>query len=82
MSNYCKNCYELTEQLDQLKVENEELKKAYARLNALYNDNCNFTGKLEETLAEIKEFVENEMTSNCDTYIILQKINEVENEKM
>ena len=27
MSNYCKNCYELTEQLDQLKAENDELKK-------------------------------------------------------
>ena len=26
MSNYCKNCYELTEQLDQLKAENDNLK--------------------------------------------------------
>ena len=27
MSNYCKNCFELQEQLDQLKAENDELKK-------------------------------------------------------
>ena len=26
MSEYCKNCYELQEQLDQLKQTNEELK--------------------------------------------------------
>ena len=25
MSNYCKKCYELTEQLDQLKAENKHL---------------------------------------------------------
>ena len=36
--------------------------------------------KLKQTLTEIKEFVENEMTQNNDTYIILQKINEVEND--
>ena len=41
-----------------LKAENEELKKAYARLNSLYNDNCDFTGKLEQTLTEIKEIAE------------------------
>lgn len=68
------------EAYEKLKQECEELKNAYARLNSLYNDNCNFTDKLEKTLTEIKEIVENEMTPNCDTNIILQKINEVEDE--
>lgn len=44
---------------DQLKAEKEELKNVYTRLNSLYNDNCNFTGKLEQTLTEIKEITEN-----------------------
>ena len=62
------------QQLDQLKVENEELKNAYARLNALYNDNCNFTGKLEETLTEIIEIAKpyqkeiKKICGNCDNY--------------
>ena len=36
--------------------------------------------KLKLTITAIKEFVENETAQNCDTNIILQKINEVENE--
>ena len=73
--------------IDQLKAENEDLKKSVLQecpncgeeyLNykgaALYFENSD----LKQTLAEIKEFVENEMTPNCDTNIILQKINEVE----
>ena len=49
---------EYEQQLDQLKAENNELKNAYTRLNSLYNDNCNFTGKLEQTITEIKEIAE------------------------
>ena len=44
-------------QLNQLKEDNEELKNAYTRLNSLYNDNCNFTDKLEQAFIEIKEIV-------------------------
>ena len=44
-------------QLNQLKEDNEELKNAYTRLNSLYNDNCNFTDKLEQSLTEIKGIV-------------------------
>lgn len=74
---------------DQLKAENEELKRCYKNNLALLDfEETNTTKlvnkvmKLEKTLAEIKEFVENEMTQNGDTYIILQKISEceVENE--
>ena len=44
-------------QLNQLKEDNEELKNAYTKLNSLYNDNCNFTGKLEQAFIEIKGIV-------------------------
>ena len=58
----------------QLKKENEDLKNAYTRLNALYNENCNFTGKLEETLIEIIEIAKpyqkeiKKICGNCDNY--------------
>ena len=35
MSNYCKNCYELQQQLDQLKSENETLFKAIEKVNKI-----------------------------------------------
>ena len=44
-------------ELDQLKAGIDELKNGYSRLNSLYNDNCDYTGKLEQTLIEIKEIV-------------------------
>ena len=78
------------QQLDELKKENEESKNAYTRLNSLYNDNCNYTYKLEQTLTEIAEMcnsVENieNVKSLYDAALsgmylqakkILQKINE------
>lgn len=71
MSNYCKNCYELTEQLDQLKAEKEKIKKYLGislktimeRLEELQEFRDNDKYKLyqaEQTLAEIKEI--------CDEY--------------
>lgn len=64
-------CKQFEEQLDQLKSENEELKKyEYHYLDKFL--------KLKDCLTEIKEIVENEMTPNCDTNIILQKISECE----
>lgn len=32
--------------------------EAYTRLNSLYNDNCEYTKKLEDTLQEIKTIAE------------------------
>lgn len=72
------------EQFKKLKAENKELRKAYARLNSLYNDNCNFMGKLEKTLTEIKTdilYIREGISyfwviDKCDE--ILQKISEVE----
>ena len=55
--NKCRATVKLQQQLNQLKEDNEELKNAYTRLNSLYNDNCNFTGKLEQAFIEIKEIV-------------------------
>lgn len=63
---YCKdnpNCY--YKQLAELKAENYELKEnfegqknAYKKLNSMYMENCEYTGKLEQTLQEIKEYAE------------------------
>ena len=85
---------DLQRQIDQLKAENDESKQAYQRLNNMYNDNCNFTGKLEQTLTEIKEIAETAAkclyTTKSEDYtdgyswlgsIILQKISECEVEK-
>lgn len=78
--------------IDQLKTENERLlKECEMRKNqALTIDDETITvqitqqqfeeyKQLKQILTEIKDFVENEMVPNSDTYIILQKIREVEN---
>ena len=86
---------ELNERYDQLEAENEELKKQVDDLlhkpeiqdkilwkidnEALLGSKDVYIYKLEKALAEIKDFVKNEMIPNGDTHIILQKINEVEN---
>ena len=90
MSEYCKNCYELQQQLDQLKAENKHI-------NDLLNQALKELEKTIETLTEIKEIAENgkrfaerlmitgEQKTNVLTYAnaILQKISEgeVENER-
>ena len=48
MSEYCKNCYELQQQLDQLKAENKHI-------NDLLNQALKELEKTIETLTEIKE---------------------------
>lgn len=78
---YNKDCY--YKQLARKEQECEELKNAYTRLNSLYNDNCNFTDKLEQTLTEIKEIAKkHKTTAHCDYLTdieqILQKISKCE----
>ena len=79
------NCY--YKQLKRKEQECEELKKAYARLNSLYNDNCDFTGKLEKTLAEIKEIAYDGYNNGQTSYAtfqcekIVNIINEVEDDR-
>ena len=51
MSEYCKNCYKLQEQLDQLKAENKHI-------NDLLNQALKELEKTRETLTEIKEIAE------------------------
>ena len=79
------NCY--YKQFKRKEQECERLKNAYTRLNSLYNDNCNFTDKLEQTLTEIKEIADrivNDYDWNQATRMseeaekILQKISECE----
>ena len=62
-TQYCKNCYELREQLDQLKAENDELKKILTD-GGLHSLNL-MTEKriLLQTLTEIKEIAESEIDS-------------------
>ncbi len=88
MSNYCKNCYELQQQLDQLKADNDELKNTVMQkcpqCGEIYLNPIG--AKLYEALVEIKEIANpyNDMSGNCvivncfeDMYKILQKISEV-----
>ena len=62
MSKYCKNCYELTKQLDQLKVELEQekaLKETYLTCyKAKHGDIDGELFKLKQTLTEIKPILE------------------------
>lgn len=81
MSEYCKNCYELQEQLDQLKAENDLYKNAH-------KTEQDRRRSYENALTEIKEIAKKE---NNDTKVlynrrtyqrmkqILQKISEVNN---
>lgn len=39
-TQYCKNCYELQQQLDKLKVENDELKKWRETVVELFEKTC------------------------------------------
>ena len=79
MSNYCKNCYELQEQLDQLKeqlnaykMETEEGKEINAELKAendlfrtCHDNEQAKRRKLEQTLTEIKEIAE-DINDECE----------------
>lgn len=66
----------LTEENGSLIVQNNTLKEnfdgqrnAYKKLNSMYEENCEYTGKLEQTLQEIKAIAEECTTcgdcSNC-----------------
>ena len=80
MSEYCKNCYELQQQLDQLKAENKHI-------NDLLNQALKELEKTRETLTEINEIalgVRNYLACSSprdvryEMDIILQKISECE----
>lgn len=68
ITQYCKNCFELAQQLDQLKAENEELKKEIAfgnngtlsdKIRAIvFKDLNKENNKLKQTLAEISNIVQ------------------------
>ena len=90
MSNYCKNCFELQEQLDQLKADRKEALKQLEFVRTLNTVKEAEIRKLSKTLTEIKEIAENVIKNVSDRCIettpmygvhkqILQKISEVEN---
>ena len=53
MTEYCKNCYELQEQLNQLKAENKELK---TMLKDLSYENQKFCYQIEEQTKQLEPF--------------------------
>ena len=55
MSEYCKNCYELQEQLNQLKADNEELRNFNINLVGVKECDIRELLKLKQTLSEIKK---------------------------
>ena len=94
MSEYCKNCYELRQQLDKLKAENETYKKMlddpevrFALIEVKTGERnlwFNKAKKLEQTLTEIKEIADKDFRHTAwEEYAkqlkqILQKISECE----
>ena len=64
MSEYCKNCYELQEQLDQLKADRGEALKQLEFVRTLNTVKGTEIRKLSKTLAKIKEIAEN-MNKEC-----------------
>ena len=72
MSEYCKNCYELQQQLDQLKAENKHI-------NDLLNQALKELEKTIETLTEIKEIAKK---AGNTQYLTFPDFNLQQNAKM
>lgn len=56
MSEYCKNCYELTEKLEQQRAENEGLRKERNRFKKQYRKNRLDRKQAEQKLERIEEY--------------------------
>ena len=87
MSEYCKNCYELQEQLDQLKADRGEALKQLEFVRTLNTVKETEIRKLTKTLTEIEEIAMcimdddlQESSAYYDAKQILQKISECEAE--
>jgi len=52
-------------QINELMQENKELKKAYSNLNAKYNDNCDYTSRIEYALEDIREMAKYDCVREC-----------------
>ena len=55
------------DEINNLQKENEKCKEAYTKLNNLYNENCEFTNRLENALQEVKELCK-KTTANVNMY--------------
>ena len=74
MSNYCKNCYELQQQLEAYKMEAEEGKEINAELKAeleaeknwhktadeISKANSEYTRKLKQAIEKVRELIKND----------------------
>lgn len=58
MSEYCKNCFELQNKIDELKAENDRLKRENEIIAGMHNSSSNRFNKLYSILQEIKEYLE------------------------
>lgn len=83
MSEYCKNCYKLTEQLE---AENEKFKETVDGLLKIQYALAEHCNRYSQALSEIKEVAESEINNRMlfadkqsfyDFHFILQKISEV-----
>ncbi len=79
---------ELQKEIAELKENFEGQRNAYKKLNSMYEENCEYTGKLEQTLQEIKKIAEADVHIVGDEKLyydvveqILQKISEVINDR-
>ena len=80
MSEYCKNCYELQEQLDQLKADNEKFEQTLAEIKEIAEILAPITDEYENCYDRDRCF-ECDFTDDCQYFNIkqiLQKISECE----
>lgn len=77
MSNYCKNCYELTKQLDQLKADNDELKQ---RLHQCWKVEYSFVEQIDQLkgkngeLKKINNHIEHNRNQKADKLMRIEKL--------
>lgn len=55
------------EQINNLEAENQKCREAYTKLNNLYKENCEYTGRLENALQTIEGLCK-ETTANVKRY--------------
>lgn len=84
MSEYCKNCFELQNKIDELKAENERLKRENEIITGMCNSSRNRFNKLYNILQEIKAIAKGNIigcfSDKCDLADeIQQKITKAEN---
>ena len=63
-----------------LKDSNTKIQEAYKKLNSLYFDNCEYTGRLERVLEKIKEIARKFVFLSSDISTLKGDIGQLQNE--